>query len=126
MELRKSYFADERNDDLGDVGVPRARSGALAHVTGKTGFYADSNFPDMLHLKMVRSPQHHARIRSIDTSEAEKHAGTAGAIPSGGNRQGAGSLRIQPAIVRPSYFCGRTIDRALPAEWKQHYCRSAA
>ncbi len=75
MELRKSYFADERNDDLREIGLPRARSDALAHVTGKTGFYADRTFPGMLHLKMVRSPHHHARIRSIDTSEAEEHPG---------------------------------------------------
>src|SRR5699024_8216093 len=35
----------------------------------------DRAFPGMLHLKMVRSPHHHARILSIDTSEAEKHPG---------------------------------------------------
>ncbi|HET7411022.1 MAG TPA: xanthine dehydrogenase family protein molybdopterin-binding subunit [Pararhizobium sp.] len=75
MELRKTYFADERNDDLQEIGQPRARSDALSHVTGKTAFYADRTFPGMLHLKMVRSPHHHARIRSIDTSEAEKHPG---------------------------------------------------
>jgi CO/xanthine dehydrogenase Mo-binding subunit len=75
MELRKSYFADERNDDLQEIGQPRARSDALAHVTGKTAYYGDRTFPGLLHLKMVRSPYHHARIRSIDTSEAEKHPG---------------------------------------------------
>ncbi len=75
MELRKTYFADERKDDLHEIGQPRPRSDALGHVTGKTAFFADRSFPGMLHLKMVRSPHHHARIRSIDTSAAEKHPG---------------------------------------------------
>ena len=42
---------------------------------GRTQFYADRNVPGMLHLRMVRSPHHHARILSVDTSEAEKLPG---------------------------------------------------
>jgi CO/xanthine dehydrogenase Mo-binding subunit len=75
MELRKSYFADERRDDLKEIGQPRPRSDARAHVTARTAFFADRHFPGMLYLKMVRSPHHHARIRAIDTSEAERHPG---------------------------------------------------
>ncbi|WP_442578901.1 xanthine dehydrogenase family protein molybdopterin-binding subunit [Mesorhizobium sp. ASY16-5R] len=75
MELRKNYFADERKDDLHEIGQSRPRSDAPGHVTGKTAYFADRNFPGMLHLKMVRSPHHHARIRSIDISEAEKLPG---------------------------------------------------
>ncbi|WP_412051234.1 xanthine dehydrogenase family protein molybdopterin-binding subunit [Hoeflea sp. Naph1] len=75
MELRKSYFADERKDDLNEIGHSRPRSDAPGHVTGKTSYFADRTFPGLLHLKMVRSPHHHANIRSIDTSEAEKHPG---------------------------------------------------
>ena len=75
MELRKSYFADERKDDLKELGQGKARSDAPAHVTGRTSYFADRTFPGLLHLKMVRSPHHHARIRGIDTSAAEKHPG---------------------------------------------------
>ena len=75
MELRKNYFADQRKDDLHEIGQPRPRSDSPGHVTGKTAYFADRNFPGMLHLRMVRSPHHHARIRGIDTSEAEKHPG---------------------------------------------------
>jgi CO/xanthine dehydrogenase Mo-binding subunit len=75
MELRKSYFADERKDDLKEIGQGRPRSDALGHVTGRTSFFADRTFPGLLHLKMVRSPHHHARIRGIDTSRAETHPG---------------------------------------------------
>ena len=75
MELRKNYFADERKEGLHEIGQGRARVDAPGHVTGKTAYFADRNFPGMLYLKMVRSPHHHARIRSIDTSAAEKHPG---------------------------------------------------
>ncbi|MBB3975737.1 CO/xanthine dehydrogenase Mo-binding subunit [Rhizobium azooxidifex] len=75
MELRKEYFADERKDDLKEIGQPRLRSDALGHVTGTTTFFADRNLPGLLHLKMVRSPHHHARIRAIDLSEAGRHPG---------------------------------------------------
>ncbi|WP_318530110.1 MULTISPECIES: xanthine dehydrogenase family protein molybdopterin-binding subunit [unclassified Rhizobium] len=75
MELRKEYFADERKDDLKEIGQPRLRADALGHVTGTTTFFADRNLPGLLHLKMVRSPHHHARIRSIDLTEAGRHPG---------------------------------------------------
>ncbi|CAN5320953.1 xanthine dehydrogenase family protein molybdopterin-binding subunit [soil metagenome] len=70
MDYRKDFFADERNDDLTEVGVSRQRSDVLGHVTGKTPYYADRSFAGMLHLKMVRSPHHHARILSVDVSDA--------------------------------------------------------
>ncbi|MBW8639736.1 xanthine dehydrogenase family protein molybdopterin-binding subunit [Hoeflea sp. WL0058] len=75
MEIRKVYFSDERNDDLHEIGHSRTRSDTPGHVTGKTAYFADRTFPGLLHLKMVRSPHHHANIRSIDVSEAEKHPG---------------------------------------------------
>jgi CO/xanthine dehydrogenase Mo-binding subunit len=75
VEIRKQYFADERDDDLKEVGQSRPRSDARGHVTGATSFFADRNFDGMLHLKMVRSPHHHAQIRRIDVSAAEKHPG---------------------------------------------------
>ncbi|RFC67406.1 MULTISPECIES: xanthine dehydrogenase family protein molybdopterin-binding subunit [Mesorhizobium] len=77
MRLAKEYFADQRKDDLHELGKGLQRSDAPGHVTAKTKYFADRTFPGMLYLKMVRSPHHHARIRSIDTSEAEKHPGVA-------------------------------------------------
>ena len=75
MEYRKEYFAEERPEELHEVGVTRQRSDVLGHVTGKTQYYADRSFPGMLHLKMVRGPYHHARIRSVDVSKALKVPG---------------------------------------------------
>ncbi|MCV0395547.1 MAG: xanthine dehydrogenase family protein molybdopterin-binding subunit [Rhizobiaceae bacterium] len=77
MRLAKDYFADQRDDDLKQLGQGLQRSDVPGHVAGTTTYFADRTFPRMLYLKMVRSPHHHARIRSIDTSEAERHPGVA-------------------------------------------------
>jgi CO/xanthine dehydrogenase Mo-binding subunit len=57
------------------VGHSVARSDGIGHVTGRTRFTGDRSFPGMLHLKMVRSPLHHARVKGIDLSEAERVPG---------------------------------------------------
>jgi len=61
--------------DLKVVGQSVLRRDGMSHVTGKTQYVDDIRFPDMTHLKMVRSPLHHARIRGIDFTEAEKVPG---------------------------------------------------
>lgn len=61
--------------NLNVVGQSVLRRDGLAHVTGKTVYIDDLNFPDMLYLKMVRSPLPHALIKGVDFSEAEKVPG---------------------------------------------------
>ena len=75
MEHVRDFFADERDDGLHTIGVSEKRSDALGHVTGKTQFYADRTIPGLHHIKMVRSPHDHARIVSVDTSEADRMPG---------------------------------------------------
>jgi CO/xanthine dehydrogenase Mo-binding subunit len=70
MEHVRGFFAGERADDLKAVGSSQQRSDIAGHVTGRTQFYADRNPRGMLHLKMVRSPHHHARIKRVDASPA--------------------------------------------------------
>lgn len=57
------------------VGQPVPRRDGMGHVTGKTVFTDDVIIPNTLRLKMVRSPLPHAKILSIDFSEAEKVPG---------------------------------------------------
>jgi CO/xanthine dehydrogenase Mo-binding subunit len=57
------------------VGRPAERRDGMGHVTGTTEYVDDVRYPGMLHLKMVRNPLVHARIRGIDFSEAEKVPG---------------------------------------------------
>ena len=75
IEFRKDLFADERNDDLNEIGKPTQRQDALGHVTGRSPYFDDHLFEGLLHLKCLRSPHHHARIRSIDVSQAERMPG---------------------------------------------------
>jgi CO/xanthine dehydrogenase Mo-binding subunit len=75
IEFRKDLFADERDDNLNEIGKPTRRQDILGHVTGRSPFYDDHLFDGLLHLKCARSPHHHARIRSIDTHEAERMPG---------------------------------------------------
>ena len=75
LELRKDIFADERDDNLKEVGKPTQRQDMLGHVTATSTFFNDHKLQGMLHLKVLRSPHSHARLRRIDTSEAERHPG---------------------------------------------------
>lgn len=75
VEYRKDLFADERSDDLDVVGKPIIRQDILGHVTGRSKFYDDHVFDGLLHMRCVRSPHHHARIRSVDSSAAEQQDG---------------------------------------------------
>ena len=74
-EYRKDLFADERSDDFDIVGKPIIRQDILGHVTGRSKFYDDHAFDGLLHMRCVRSAHHHARIRSVDSSAAERQDG---------------------------------------------------
>lgn len=75
LEFRKDLFADERDDNLNVVGKGVQRQDMLGHVTGRTPFFDDHAFEGLLHLKVLRSSHHHARLRNIDTAAAEQAPG---------------------------------------------------
>src|SRR5438105_1765439 len=53
------------------VGTRPLRHDGVDKVTGHARYGADVRLPGLLHGKVLRSPHAHARIRSIDTSQAE-------------------------------------------------------
>ena len=57
------------------VGTRPIRPDGVPKVTGKALYGADYRLPGMLYGRILRSPHAHARIRSIDTSAAEKLPG---------------------------------------------------
>lgn len=77
VEYAAELINDERSgvtQDVGDgpaVGGDVARLDSPATVTGDAMYAGDMQMDGMLHAKLLRSTQHHARIISIDTSEAE-------------------------------------------------------
>ncbi|MBI3436006.1 MAG: xanthine dehydrogenase family protein molybdopterin-binding subunit [Proteobacteria bacterium] len=59
-----------RRRDMGFVGRSVARLEDRPLVTGQGRFAADIAFAHMLHMRVVRSPSAHGRIRAIDTAPA--------------------------------------------------------
>lgn len=63
------------NAELTYVGKPTSRVDGVQKVTGAARYTADVRLPGMLYGKRLCSPLPHARVKSIDTSAAEKHPG---------------------------------------------------
>ena len=79
MEIvQRGVFGDE--EPLGVVGQEVGRRDSVANVTGRTTYVEDLSFPGMLHVRMVRSPHHHARITSVDLEPAKQVKGFARAL----------------------------------------------
>jgi len=57
------------------VGKTFERTDGYAKVTGAAQYVADIKLPRMLHGQILRPELAHARIQSIDTSEAERSEG---------------------------------------------------
>ena len=74
MEIRKSYFADERHDDLKEIGQSRQRSDTAGRVRWlRLPTTLARHVPGLLHLPPWSAAlHHHARILQIDTKAAQK------------------------------------------------------
>jgi len=57
------------------IGKPVLRLDALEKVTGKAKYTGDIRLPDMLYARILRPPAHGAKLKTVDTKEAEKTAG---------------------------------------------------
>ncbi|WP_195278405.1 molybdopterin cofactor-binding domain-containing protein [Clostridium sp. J1101437_171009_A5] len=73
---------------------------AQVKVTGQLKYVADMKMPHMLHAKVLFSPVAHARIKSIDTSEAEALPGVRAVV----------CYKNAPDI--PFNCCGENIDES--------------
>ena len=62
------------------VGKPDPKVDAIKLAQGKPAFTADVAFRDLLHAKVLHSPQAHARIQKIDTSRARALPGVAAVL----------------------------------------------
>jgi xanthine dehydrogenase molybdenum-binding subunit len=65
------------NIEFRQVGKPLPRIDAPGKAHGKTRYAGDYVMPDMLHAKVLRSPQASARLRRIDVSKARALPGVA-------------------------------------------------
>jgi xanthine dehydrogenase YagR molybdenum-binding subunit len=79
-QIEREIYTDEPpawpiNSELKHIGKRVKRYDARAKVTGEATFTSDIRLPGMLYAKFLRSTVPHAKIKSIDTSKAEKIAG---------------------------------------------------
>jgi xanthine dehydrogenase molybdenum-binding subunit len=78
------------------IGQSIVRPDAHDKVTGGRGFPVNVSLPGMLHAKLLRSPYPHARVLSIDTSEAEKLPGVKAVLT---------AADVPQIPFSPVYFC---------------------
>jgi aldehyde oxidoreductase len=62
------------------IGVSHPRPSSMLKACGLAKFAADIKLHDALEVAVVRSTEHHAKIKSIDTSKAEKMPGVIGVM----------------------------------------------
>jgi 4-hydroxybenzoyl-CoA reductase alpha subunit len=74
------WHHDAQKDDLKVIGKPIRKVDARGKVSGLTLFADDLTLPRMLHMKLLRSTQAHARIARIDVSKAKAVAGVKGIL----------------------------------------------
>jgi xanthine dehydrogenase molybdenum-binding subunit len=78
------------------IGQSVVRPDAHDKVTGGRGYPVNVSLPFMLHAKLLRSPYAHAKVLSIDTSEAEKLPGVKAVLT---------SADVPQIPFHPVYFC---------------------
>ena len=102
-KVSKEFSYLNQNKQYSYIGKDLKRTDVLDKVLGRGKFAADLKFSNMLYGKLIRSTEAHARIISIDTSEAEKLPGvkaiiTAKDVP--GTKYG-----LSPARYDETIFC---------------------
>lgn len=79
-EIRKTVSVEESASQFQMVGKPRPYIEAVKKVKGEAEFADDIKIKDTLYCKFLRSVYPHARVDSIDTSEAMKVPGVRGIV----------------------------------------------
>jgi aldehyde oxidoreductase len=90
------------------IGISHPRPSAMIKACGVAAFSADIKLQDALELAVVRSTEHHAKIKSINTSEAEKMPGVMG-IMTADDIKGSNRIVIifpdQPILCKDKVQC---------------------
>lgn len=98
-----------RPDPNGEkIGVSHPRPSSMIKACGLAEFTADIRLQNALEAAVVRSTEHHARILSVDTSDAEKMPGVIGVMTARDIR-GKNRIKIynadQPILCEDKVFC---------------------
>ena len=94
------------------IGTRPIRHDGVDKVTGRARYGADITLPGLLHGKVLRSPYPHARIKSIDTSEAQALPGVKAVITGADFPEiGPGMLQIGENFVNPRHLASNIMAR---------------
>lgn len=88
------------------IGKPIPRKDAGAKVRGEARYVDDLSLPEMVHVKVLRSPHPHARIRSIDASRARVYPGVVAILTA---REIPGLNSIGPIIKDQPILCSDVV-----------------
>ncbi len=91
------------------IGRSVQRIDALDKVTGRAQYTSDLQLPGMCYGVFLRSPYGHARIKSIDTSEAEKLHGVTAVV------HAATLARDMASVVEEEMHAARRVVKLFPA-----------
>src|SRR6202011_2146597 len=78
--LRRSSMAVEEKQAASWLGQSIKRKEDDRFLQGRGNYVDDVHLPGMLHMAILRSPLAHARINSIDTSQAAKAPGVVAVV----------------------------------------------
>jgi len=98
--------APEPKDGFKVVGTRPIRPDGVEKVTGKAVFGTDYKAANMLYGAIVRCPHPHARIRNIDTGQAEAVVGVKAVVT------GSDFPTLEDTIVRMGESAGSIVDMA--------------
>ena len=106
--LRKEITPDQvRPDPNGPkIGVSHPRPSAMLKACGVAEFSADIKVEGAAELAVVHSPHAHARIKSIDTSAAEKMPGVIGVMTA---KDIKGTNRLKMVVADRPVLCDTTV-----------------
>ncbi len=102
--LRKETTPEEYRRSLksGMIGVSHPRPSSMLKACGLAEFTADTKLENALELALVHSTEHHALIKSIDTSAAKKMPGVVGIMTAEDIK---GTNRIRDAAPDKPVLC---------------------
>ena len=102
--LRKEVTPDQVMPDAskGVMGISHPRPSSMLKASGMAEFAADIKLENAAEVAVVRSTEHHAVIKSIDTSEAEKMTGVFGVMTA---QDIKGSNRIKSVFPDQPILC---------------------
>lgn len=92
------------------IGQPVDMVGSRGRVTGRVGFALDASVPGMTVARLLRSPIAHGRIRSIDTTAAERIPGVVAVLTAADfDAPGSPARHYGTVLVDQPVVCGEKV-----------------